>query len=63
MKKFFLYINFAIVAILLVSCGKNENNMSEMTSTDIILTIIFVALLLAALGIIIYIIVRHKRNE
>ena len=50
---------FSILTLLLVSCGRGNDDIRKMDTFDIVMSVFFVLLLAIVVGVIIYFIVRH----
>lgn len=53
---------FSILTLLLVSCGRGQDNILKMDAFDVVMSIFFVLLLAIVVGVFIYFIVKHFRQ-
>ena len=53
---------FSILTLLLVSCGRGNDDIRKMDTFDIVMSVFFVLLLAIVVGVIIYFIVRHFKQ-
>ena len=53
---------FSILTLLLVSCGRGQDNLLKMDTFDVVMSVFFVLLLAIVVGVFIYFIVKHFRQ-
>lgn len=53
---------FSILTLLLVSCGKGNDNLAKKDTFDVVMAIFFVLILAIIVGVFIYFIVKHFRQ-
>lgn len=53
---------FSILTLLLVSCGRGQDNILKMDAFDVVMSIFFVLLLAIVVGVFVYFIVKHFRQ-
>lgn len=53
---------FSVLGLLLVSCGKGNDDLSKMDTFDVVMSVFFVLLLAIVVGVIIYFIVKHFKQ-
>ena len=53
---------FSILTLLLVSCGRGQDNILKMDTFDVVMSVFFILLLAIVVGVIIYFIVKHFRQ-
>ncbi|MBQ9899751.1 MAG: hypothetical protein IJM36_01320 [Acholeplasmatales bacterium] len=53
---------FSILTLLLVSCGRGQDNILKMDTFDVVMSIFFVLLLAIVVGVFVYFIVKHFRQ-
>lgn len=53
---------FSILTLLLVSCGRGQDNILKMDTFDVVMSVFFVLLLAIVVGVFVYFIVKHFRQ-
>ena len=53
---------FSILTLLLVSCGRGNDDIRKMDTFDIVMSVFFVLLLAIVVGVFVYFIVKHFRQ-
>ncbi len=51
-----------MLSLLLVSCGKGNDDLRKMETFDVVMNIFFVLLIAIVIGVIIYFIVKHFKQ-
>lgn len=53
---------FSILTLLLVSCGRGNDDLRKMDTFDVVMSIFFVLLIAIVVGVFIYFIVKHFKQ-
>ncbi len=60
--KLFTFSLISMLSLLLVSCGKGNDDLRKMETFDVVMNIFFVLLIAIVIGVIIYFIVKHFKQ-
>ena len=66
MKKLYEILSislFSILSLLLISCGKGEDDLTKRDLFDVIMSVFFVVLIAFVIGIIVFLIIKHYRDR